>query len=316
MQVPFQSPSLELWDSKYRLKDAKSRPVDMTMDDTFKRVARALASSEKNKEYWEEQFFKAMKNGAIPAGRIMANAGAGEHKPSTSAINCTVSQVVEDSIEGILEAVKKAGQTLSAGCGIGYEFSTLRPRGSFVQGAGASTSGTLSFMAIFDAMCFTVASAGGRRGAQMGTLAVWHPDVEAFIDAKRANGAYRQFNLSLLIDDMFMEAVKHDTNYQLIFPVKKRDLADVESGFIEVTERKRFWEKWYCEKEDFVVNSDDMILCKVHRTIKAKDLWDKIMKSTYDYAEPGFLLIDEINRMNTLHFMEEIRATNPCGISN
>jgi ribonucleoside-diphosphate reductase alpha chain len=143
----------------------------------------------------------ALRKGAIPAGRITSNAGAWEHKPATSTINCTVSGLIRDSMDDILAKVHEAGLTLKAGCGIGYEFSTLRPRGAYVSGAGAYTSGPLSFMDIYDKMCFTVSSAGGRRGAQMGTFDVGHPDVMEYIRVKRENGRLRQFNLSLLITD-------------------------------------------------------------------------------------------------------------------
>src|SRR5690606_35640807 len=242
----------------------------------------------------------------------MSNAGAEKYKPATSLINCTVSQIVKDSMFGILDSTLQAGLTLKAGCGIGYEFSTLRPKGAFVSGAGAYTSGPLTFMDIFDKMCFTVSSAGGRRGAQMATFAVWHPDVEDFIKAKREDGRLRQFNCSLLIDDEFMEAVKQGKEYQLVFPVRKEDLdRNLVKG--ELVKKARFWEVSYCKEMGYVVDEDDMILCEVYKTVKAGDLWNTIMQSTYDYAEPGILLIDQINKMNNNWFCEELRATNPCG---
>jgi ribonucleoside-diphosphate reductase alpha chain len=310
--LPLQQTSFEIWEKKYQLKDEHQNPVDITIDDTYNRVAKALSSGEKNKEYWEGKFKWALENGATPAGRIMSNAGAGQYKPATSLINCTVSQIVGDGMQDILDSVMQAGMTLKAGCGIGYEFSTLRPRGAFVSGAGAYTSGPLTFMDIFDSMCFTVSSAGGRRGAQMGTFAVWHPDVADFIKAKREDGRLRQFNLSLLIDDEFIEAVKADGEYKLVFPVKQ---SEIDRGLVKGTliAKKRFWEKEYCNKQDYVVDEDDNLLCSVYQVIKAKDLWDTIMKSTYDFSEPGFLLIDRINQYNNNWFCEEIRATNPCG---
>ena len=191
------------------------------MDDTYKRVARALADVEREevREHWYERFLWALRRGAIPAGRVTSNAGALEHKPATSTINCTVSGTIRDSMDDILRKVHEAGLTLKAGCGIGYELSTLRPRGAYVSGAGAYTSGPLSFMDIFDKMCFTVSSAGGRRGAQMGTFDVGHPDVMEFIRAKRENGRLRQFNLSLLITDEFMQAVREDRDWKLAFPL-------------------------------------------------------------------------------------------------
>jgi ribonucleoside-diphosphate reductase alpha chain len=179
------------------------------MDDTYKRIARALADIEPggSREHWYERFLWALRHGAIPAGRIVSNAGALAHKPATSTINCTVSGTIRDSMDDILQKVHEAGLTLKAGCGIGYEFSTLRPRGAYVSGAGAYTSGPLSFMDIYDKMCFTVSSAGGRRGAQMGTFDIGHPDAMEFIRAKREDGRLRQFNLSLLVTDEFMQAV-------------------------------------------------------------------------------------------------------------
>src|SRR5580698_10162861 len=211
--IPFQEASLDIWDKKYRLTSKDGKALDRTMDDTYKRVARALADVEdaEHREHWYERFLWALRHGAIPAGRVTSNAGAQEHKPATSTINCTVSGTIHDSMDDILQKVHEAGLTLIAGCGIGYEFSTLRPRGAYVSGAGAYTSGPMSFMDIYDKMCFTVSSAGGRRGAQMGTFDIGHPDVLEFIRAKRENGRLRQFNLSLLISDDFIKAVKGDT---------------------------------------------------------------------------------------------------------
>jgi ribonucleoside-diphosphate reductase alpha chain len=223
--IPFQEASLDIWDRKYRLTAKDGTPIDKTMDDTYKRVARSLADVEapEVREQWYERFLWALRRGAIPAGRITSNAGALEHKPATSTINCTVSGTIHDSMDDILRKVHEAGLTLKAGCGIGYEFSTLRPRGAYVSGAGAYTSGPLSFMDIFDKMCFTISSAGGRRGAQMGTFDIGHPDVMEFIRAKRENGRLRQFNLSLLITDEFMHAVREDRDWKLAFPVTRKE---------------------------------------------------------------------------------------------
>src|SRR5689334_7469659 len=224
--IPIQPASHDIWDKKYRLKSKKGEPVDGTIDDTYKRVAKALAGAEttvEKQKYWYERFLWALRRGAIPAGRITSNAGALEHKPATSTINCTVSGTITDSMDGILDKVHEAGLTLKAGCGIGYEFSTLRPRGAYVSGAGAYTSGPLSFMDIYDKMCFTVSSAGGRRGAQMGTFDVSHPDVKEFIRAKREDGRLRQFNLSLLITDGFMKAVEDDSDWPLVFPINLKE---------------------------------------------------------------------------------------------
>lgn len=268
-----QPTSYEIWDSKYRLKDEQGNAIDKTVLDSFKRVAGALAKVEIKQEYWYEKFLWAMLHGAVPAGRVMSNAGAEQYKPNTSTINCVVSSTIEDNMDSILTNLRDAGMTLKNGSGIGYDFSTLRPRGAYVAGAGAYTSGPLSFMDIYDKMCFTISSAGGRRGAQMATFDIRHPDVIEFIQAKREAGRLRQFNLSLLITHSFMEAVKKDQLWDFTFPLGSEN---------------------------------------VYRTIRARELWNQIMQSNYEYAEPGFLLIDEINRMNNNWFCEEIRATNPC----
>lgn len=308
-----QETSEEIWAQKYQLKDEHGNAIDNTINDTFRRVAKSLASIEENNvDYWEEKFYEAMLSGATPAGRIISNAGAEKYKPATSLINCTVSEIVSDSMSGIMKAATNAAMTLKAGCGIGYEFSTLRPRNAFVSGAGAYTSGPLSFMDIFDKTCFTVSSAGGRRGAQMGTMAVWHPDVEEFIKAKREDGRLRQFNLSLLVDDEFIECVKKEANYDLIFPVTEKELKTFNYSESELVYKDLFWDKDYCGEQKYVVK-DGRILCRIYKTVSAISLWDTIMKSTYDFAEPGFLLIDEINKMNNNWFCEKIRATNPCG---
>jgi len=226
--IPLQEASLNIWDTKYRLKSKSGEPMDESIYGTYKRVAQALAAVEKPeiRDYWNARFLWALERGAIPAGRIISNAGAGQHKPATSTINCTVSGSIVDSMDDILHKVHEAGLTLKAGCGIGYEFSTLRPRGAYVSGAGAHTSGPLSFMDIYDRMCFTISSAGGRRGAQMGTFDIGHPDVMSFIRAKREDGRLRQFNLSLLITDEFMQAVKENRAWQLAFPVSFQEVEE------------------------------------------------------------------------------------------
>lgn len=311
-EIQLQPASVDIWDKKYRLKSKDGQPVDDSVDGTYRRVARALAEVEETselKEHWYERFLWALRHGVIPAGRITSNAGAWEHKPATSTINCTVSGTIEDSMDDILQKVHEAGLTLKAGCGIGYEFSTLRPRGAYVSGAGAYTSGPLSFMDIYDKMCFTVSSAGGRRGAQMGTFDVRHPDVLEFIRAKRENGRLRQFNLSLLITEEFMEAVKADADWDLAFPYQAQE---VEQDQIDLSDRSQvMWLDWPTQK-GMVVNEQGQVACKIYRTIKARRLWDMIMASTYDYAEPGFVLVDKVNRENNNWFTEVIRATNPC----
>ncbi|MFZ1906881.1 MAG: LAGLIDADG family homing endonuclease [Steroidobacteraceae bacterium] len=309
--IPFQEASLDIWDKKYRLTAKDGTPIDKTMDDTYKRVARALADveHEDQREQWYEQFLWALRRGAIPAGRVTSNAGALEHKPATSTINCTVSGTIRDSMDDILKKVHEAGLTLKAGCGIGYEHSTLRPRGAYVSGAGAYTSGPLSFMDIFDKMCFTVSSAGGRRGAQMGTFDVGHPDVMEFIRAKRENGRLRQFNLSLLITDEFMRAVREDREWQLAFPLSQREYA-VDKP--DLADPKKFvWREWPVH-EGYVANDEGLVACRICKTLPARRMWDVIMTSTYDFAEPGFILIDRVNEMNNNWWCENIRATNPC----
>ncbi|UPG93903.1 adenosylcobalamin-dependent ribonucleoside-diphosphate reductase [Luteibacter aegosomatissinici] len=309
--IPLQPASYDIWDKKYRLKAKNGVPVDESVDGTYQRVARALSDVEATDElraHWNERFLWALRRGAIPAGRITSNAGALEHKPATSTINCTVSGTIHDSMDDILEKVHEAGLTLKAGCGIGYEFSTLRPRGAYVSGAGAHTSGPLSFMDIYDKMCFTVSSAGGRRGAQMGTFDISHPDAKEFIRAKREDGRLRQFNLSLLITDGFMEAVEHDQDWPTVFPVHVK-----EQGEIDLTDASKVvWREWPT-KENYVTRDDGLVACKIYGHIRARHLWDMIMVSTYDYAEPGFILIDRVNEMNNNWWCEHIRATNPCG---
>jgi ribonucleoside-diphosphate reductase alpha chain len=309
--IPFQEASLDIWDKKYRLSAKDGTPVDKTMDDTYKRVARALADVEHEsvREQWYERFVWALRRGAIPAGRVTSNAGALEHKPATSTINCTVSGTIADSMDDILNKVHEAGLTLKAGCGIGYEFSTLRPRGAYVSGAGAYTSGPLSFMDIYDKMCFTVSSAGGRRGAQMGTFDVGHPDAMEFIRAKRENGRLRQFNLSLLVTDDFMKAVRADTDWNLAFPLLTKEYDPAEHKLDDPT--KFLWREWATTK-NYVTREDGLVCCKIYKTLPARRMWDVIMTSTYDFAEPGFILIDRVNEMNNNWWCENIRATNPC----
>ena len=311
IDVKLQEASADIWDKKYRLKNKQGDPVDETIDATYRRVAKALSDVEDKgkREAWYERFLWALRNGAIPAGRIISNAGALEHKPATSTINCTVSGIVEDSMLDILNKNLEAGLTLKAGCGIGYEFSTLRPKGAYVSGAGAYTSGPLSFMDIFDKMCFTVSSAGGRRGAQMATFDVSHPDVVDFVKAKREDGRLRQFNMSLLITEGFMEAVKHDEDWPLSFPVLQKE---VDQGEVDLQDASLLWRDFPTVK-GYVANSKGLVACRVYKTVKAKHLWNVIMTSTYDYAEPGFILIDKVNQENNNWFCEDIRATNPCG---
>ncbi len=311
-ELPLQEASWSIWDTKYRLKSKSGQPVDRDVQGTFERVAEALANIEDpiKREYWYERFVWALQRGATPAGRIMSNAGAEAHKPATSTINCTVSGAIKDSMHDILEKVHEAGLTLKAGCGIGYEFSTLRPRGAYVSGAGAHTSGPLSFMDIYDKMCFTVSSAGGRRGAQMGTFDISHPDAMEFIRAKREDGRLRNFNLSLLITDEFMQAVREDRNWFQAFPMTQRE---VDEDGIDLNDPAQVtWRDWPA-KNAYVRNEDGLVACRVYKELPARRLWDMIMSSTYDFAEPGFVLIDRVNDLNNNWWCETIRATNPCG---
>ncbi len=311
-EIPIQPASEDIWDSKYRLKTKDGEILDKTVDETWQRVAWSLAQveAEEVQQEWYEKFLWALRHGAIPAGRITSNAGAWEHKPATSTINCTVSSSVRDSMDDILDKVHEAGLTLKAGCGIGYDFSTLRPRGAYVTGAGAYTSGPLSFMDIYDKMCFTVSSAGGRRGAQMATFDVGHPDVLEFIRAKREDGRLRQFNMSLLITDEFMQAVENGEDWPVAFPLTQQE-ADADG--VDVNDPDQvIWRQWPI-KQGYITREDGQVACRIYRTLKAQRIWDMIMTSTYDYAEPGFILIDRVNEMNNNWFCEEIRATNPCG---
>src|SRR5260370_21214172 len=212
-------------------------------------------------------------------------------------------------MDDILNKVNEAGATLKAGCGIGYEFSTLRPRGAYVSGAGAYTSGPLSVMDIYDKMCCTVSAAGGRRGAKMGTFRIGHRDVLEFIRAKRENGRLRQFNLSLLVSDECMKAVKSDGDWQLAFPLGRKE-SDTERPNLDDAS-KYVWREW-SYTEGYVANEEGLVAFKIYKTLPARRVWDVIMSSTYDFAEPGFILVDKVNEMNNNWWTENIRATNPC----
>ena len=312
-EMPLQTASEDIWKRKYQLKNKQGDPVDLCLEGTFTRVARALADIEttpEKQQHWYERFLWALKRGAVPAGRIISNAGAQQYKPATSTINCTVSGKIHDSMDDILQKVHEAGMTLKSGAGIGYEFSTLRPNDAFVSGSGALTSGPLSFMDIYDKVCFTISSAGGRRGAQMATFDVGHPDVLDFIRAKREDGRLRQFNLSLLITSEFMEAVKNNASWPLAFPLTEEE---VQTHSIDLQDADQvIWRDWPIT-EKYIVNDAGKVACRVYSSIDAGELWNIIMTSTYEYAEPGFILIDQYNEMNNNWFCENIRTTNPCG---
>ncbi|HEY6917623.1 MAG TPA: adenosylcobalamin-dependent ribonucleoside-diphosphate reductase [Tabrizicola sp.] len=266
----FDTPIAEqIWDMKYRFKEADGTPIDGSVEDTWRRIARALAEVEKDPAKWEAEFYAALEGFKfLPAGRITAGAGTGR---SVTLFNCFVMGTIPDTMEGIFTSLKEAALTMQQGGGIGYDFSTIRPKGAEVKGVAADASGPLSFMDVWDAMCRTIMSAGSRRGAMMATMRCDHPDIEAFIEAKRDPARLRMFNLSVLVTDAFMAAVKADGPWELVF-----------GG-------------------------------RVYKTIQAQDLWNKIMRSTFDYAEPGVIFIDRINAMNNLGYVETIAATNPCG---
>ncbi len=314
--VPLQPASEDIWQRKYQLKDNHGEMVDLCIEGSFTRIAHALADIEvtpEKQQHWYEKFLWALKHGAIPAGRIISNAGAQAYKPATSTINCTVSGTIHDSMDDILEKVHEAGMTLKSGAGIGYEFSTLRPNDAYVSGSGALTSGPMSFMDIYDKVCFTISSAGGRRGAQMATFDIGHPDVLDFIRAKREDGRLRQFNLSLLISREFMEAVKNNTPWPLAFPLMQEE---TKTHHIDINDPLQvIWRDWPIKTPEsgYIVNEAGKVACRIYKTIDAAKLWDVIMTSTYDYAEPGFILIDQYNEMNNNWFCENIRTTNPCG---
>ena len=261
--------SEQIWDMKYRFKQADGAPIDRSVEDTWRRIARSLAQVEQDSAVWEDRFYAALEDFKyLPAGRITAGAGTGRR---VTLFNCFVMGTIPDSMAGIFDMLKEAALTMQQGGGIGYDFSTIRPRGADVLGVAADASGPLSFMDVWDAMCRTIMSAGSRRGAMMATMRCDHPDIEAFITAKSDSARLRMFNLSVLITDPFMDAVKADAPWDLQFDGK------------------------------------------VYHTIQARDLWNKIMKSTYDFAEPGVIFIDRINAANNLNYVETIAATNPCG---
>src|SRR3954453_17878927 len=261
--------SQQIWDMKYRLKAPSGEPVDKTIEDTWRRVAVACAAPERDPAKWAERFYAAMADFRfLPAGRVIAGAGA---ERDVTLFNCFVMGTVPDDMGGIFAHLREAALTMQQGGGIGYDFSTLRPRGAYVKGVGADASGPLSFMDVWDAMCRTIMSAGYRRGAMMATLRCDHPDIEAFIEAKREPGRLRMFNLSVLVTDGLMKAVEQDAPWELSF-----------GGTV-----------W--------------------KVLPARELWDKIIRATYAYAEPGVIFIDRINRRNNLSYCEAITATNPCG---
>jgi ribonucleoside-diphosphate reductase alpha chain len=265
--------SERIWDLKYRFKEPDGSPIDRTLNETVWRVARAAAEPEKGgkraRERWAQRFYDTISDfGFLPAGRILAGAGTNR---SVTLFNCFVLGTIEDDLGAIFDGVKDAALTMQQGGGIGHDFSTLRPKGAQVAGIGADASGPVSFMDVWNSMCRTIMSAGNRRGAMMATLRCDHPDIEAFVEAKSDPARLRNFNLSVLVTDAFVDAVRDDRSWDLVF-----------GG-------------------------------KVYRTLAARALWERIMRSTYDFAEPGVVFIDRINARNNLRYCEEIQATNPCG---
>jgi ribonucleoside-diphosphate reductase alpha chain len=263
--------SHQIWDMKYRLKRPDGTPIDATVEDSWARVAEAAAEAEapEKRAEWATAFRGALADHRfLPAGRILAGAGTGR---AVTLFNCFVMGTIPDNLAGIFAHLREAALTMQQGGGIGYDFSTLRPKGAEVKGVGADASGPVSFMDVWDSMCRTIMSAGARRGAMMGTLSCSHPDIEELIEAKRAPERLRNFNLSVLVSDAFMAKVEADQPWDLVFDGK------------------------------------------VYKTVSARALWDRIMRATYDAAEPGVIFIDRVNALNNLSYCETIEATNPCG---
>lgn len=286
--------SKHIWETKYRFHDGNVI-YDRTIEDTWWRIAKSLAEAEnKNREYWEQKFFNELKDFKfIPGGRIQAGAGTGHQ---VTLFNCFVMGTIQDSIESIFDNLKEGALTMQQGGGVGYDFSTLRPHGSLAKATGTIASGPISFMRIWDSMCATLLSTGARRGAMMATLRCDHPDIEEFVSAKQDSNELRNFNLSVLVTDEFINAIQNDKDWKLVFPISNEKDKDQHQTVI------RQWS-----------GNVTPTPCRVVKTINAKALWEKIMCATYEYAEPGVLFIDRINDLNNLWYKENITATNPCG---
>jgi ribonucleoside-diphosphate reductase alpha chain len=286
--------SSQVWETRYR-SGGLGRVRDRHIVDTWRRIARALAGAEsRDRDDWEQRFLGALEGFRfLPGGRIQAGAGTDQR---LTLFNCFVMGRIDDSLEGIFDALKEGALTMQEGGGVGYDFSTLRPRGSPARTSGATASGAVSFMHIWDSMCATLQSTGNRRGAMIGTLRCDHPDIEEFIDAKRNPQALRRFNLSVLVTDDFMDAVTAGAEWPLVFPVAERE-----------PERPNEWihRVWSGDPESQP--------CLVHRRTSARALWERIVRAAYDSAEPGVLFVDRIQRLNNLSYCEQISATNPCG---
>lgn len=323
-----QNISFETWggeNGKYQLKEPSGNVIEKTPEETCARVSRALANIEpKDQDKWYEKFMSVMGTRFAGGGRIMANAGAEKYKKETSPINCTVMRQIPDSMAGIMDIAKEAALTLKAGCGVGYDFSTIRPKGAYVYGAGAETSGVISFMKIFDSICATVMAGGGRRGAQMACLDISSPEIEDFITEKRKDGMLRYFNCSVLITDQFMQAVEEDKDWDLWFWKKiydkKTEISEKKTKIIvrdDIPYNHAEFEYFrFADDHNEVIwnNCSDKDIFKkvVYKTVKAKYLFDLIIKSTFQFWEPGFILVDRMNKENNLYFCEKIRAVNPC----
>ena len=313
----------EIWggeSGKYRLRDSDGNPLEHTPEDTCARVAKTLSSGEENAKYWYDQFMSILGTKFAGGGRIMANVGAGAYKKETSPINCTTMRQIPDSMSGIMDVAKEAAITLKSGAGTGYDFSSIRPKGSYVFGAGASTSGIISFMNIFDSVCSTIMSGGGRRGAQMACLDISSPEIEDFINEKRKDGCLRCFNCSILVCDDFMRAVEQDKDWPLWFWEKNNAVVADKICVIKKSDtpyNHRDFDFFSFAQDHVEVvygncTTNDIFVKKVYRTVKATELFDLIMKSTYNFWEPGLIFIDRMNQENNLYFCETIRCTNPC----
>lgn len=290
--------SRAVWQTKYRYQTTDGS-TEQDVTDTWRRVARALARVEpKDQTAWEKAFYRALEGFRfLPGGRILAGADTGRR---VTLFNCFVMGPIEDSMDGIFDALKEGALTMQQGGGVGYDFSTLRPRGTAAQGVGGIASGPVSFMRIWDSMCATLLSTGTRRGAMMATLRCDHPDIVSFVEAKRDPRELRNFNLSVLVSDGFMEAVRRDRDWPLVFPAGQL------TGSAGLTNTEgmigRAWS-----------HTANPVVCRVLRVVRARALWERIVQATYDCAEPGVLYIDRINRANNLGYRETISATNPCG---
>ncbi len=288
--------SYHIWDTKYRWRDGET-VVDHTIQDTWNRVAKTLASVElKDQNEWQTRFYQVLDGFKfLPGGRIMAGAGT-QHR--VTLFNCFVMGIVEDSMDGIFDGLKEGALTMQQGGGVGYDFSTLRPRGTLAHATGGIASGPVSFMRIWNTMCSTLLSTGARRGAMMATMRCDHPDIEEFVNAKQTSSELNHFNLSVQVLDEFMDAVRCDDEWALVFPAAELNAnGDSDDELI--------MKRWS--------GAPGPIACRVIKKVKAKELWNKIVRATYNYAEPGVLFIDRINEMNNLWYCEHISATNPCG---